>query len=265
MKIKLIFILFIHVSLTSCSQEVKTTEEIIEKYSKNCAKKYNYNYDMKKWQDCLNKGLKIDSTIAYLWQQKAMPYFKAKKYEVGMKFIDKAVKYDKESYLPYRAFIKCIFAKTYKDAIIDFEECKKLYGNSYVMDHTYNFYISLCYLQLNEYQKATKLLDKYVDDIFQELGEDWVHPTALFYLGISKYELEKYDEAIVQFDRALKDHPNFADANYYKSVCLGKLGKRKDAKIAYNKYVEDVKKGYTMNEDNVIYEIYPYQKKWHNR
>lgn len=262
MKIKITLFLLLQISFISCSQEVKNKDDIIEKYVTNCAKKYNYNYDMKKWQDCLNKGLQIDSTIAYLWQQKAMPYFKAKKYEVGMEFIDKAVKYDKESYLPYRAFIKCIFAKTYKDAIIDFEECKRSYGNSYVMDHTYDFYISLCYLQLNEYQKAEILLDKYVDDMFQELGEDWVHPTALFYSGISKYELEKYSEAIIQFDRALKDHSNFADANYYKSVCLAKLGKREDAKTAFNKYVEDAKMGYTMNEDNIVYEIYPYQKKW---
>ena len=89
--------------------------------------------------------MKKDSTIAYLWQQKAMPLFKARKYEAGMIFLDKAVLYDEAEYLDYRAFIKCIFAKTYREAIIDFEKCKEKVGNSYVMDHTYDFHIALSY------------------------------------------------------------------------------------------------------------------------
>ena len=28
--------------------------------------------------------------------------------------------------------------------------------------------------------------------------------------------------------------------------------------------LEDAKKGYTINEDNTVYETYPYQKKWTN-
>ena len=43
---------------------------------------------------------------------------------------------DENKWLDYRAFIKCIFAKTYKEAIIDFEKCKVKIGNSYIMDHT---------------------------------------------------------------------------------------------------------------------------------
>ena len=141
------------------SEEVKKRQEaIIEEYLTNCAKKCNYTYQMSEWQNCLDEGLKKDSTVAYLWQQKAMPYFKARKYEVGMKYIDKAVEYDRERWQPYRAFIKCLFAKTYQEAVIDFEDCIKRFGNMYVMDHTYNFYIGLSYLQLNEYGKAVELL-----------------------------------------------------------------------------------------------------------
>ena len=94
---------------------------------------------MSEWQACLDQGLKKDSTVAYLWQQKAMPYFKCKKYEVGMQYLDKAVFYDKKEWLPYRGFIKCVFSKTYKEAITDLEECIKLYGNGYRMDHPYSF------------------------------------------------------------------------------------------------------------------------------
>lgn len=234
-------------------------EEIIEKYVTNCAKKYNYNSQMFAWQKCLDNGLAKDSTIAYLWQQKAMPYFKARKYEVGMKFQDKAVMYDRKGQQDYRAFIKCIFAKNYKDAIADFEDYKKTFGNHYVMDHTYDFYIAISYLQLNEFEKSERLLTGYVNDLEAELGKDWLHPTALFYLGIAKFELKKYKAAIVEFDRALKIYADFSDVKYYKSICLMNLGKKDEAKEVFTEYIENSRNGFTINEDNVVYEMYPYQ------
>ncbi|MNQ11521.1 hypothetical protein D3C85_244100 [compost metagenome] len=95
----------------------KAHDAIVEEFLSNCAEKHNYIFEMSEWQDCLDQGLKKDSTVAYLWQQKAMPYFKCKKYEVGMPFLDKAVFYNKERWLSYRAFMKCIFSHEYKDAI----------------------------------------------------------------------------------------------------------------------------------------------------
>ena len=240
----------------------KAHDAIIEEFLTNCAeKKYDYNIEMQKWQACLDEGLKKDSTVAQLWQQKAMPYFKCKKYEVGMPYLDKAVLYDKAEWLPYRGFIKCIFAKTYKSAITDFEECIKLYGNNYVMDHTYGFYIGLCYLQLNEYEKAEKCFDDYVNEIYKNRSQ-LEHPTAYFYQAIAKYELQKLDEAITIFDKALKIYPEFSDAKYYKAICWYKKGKPKEEIMALiNEGKENAKKGYSINEDNTVYETYPYQKK----
>ncbi|HEU4791528.1 MAG TPA: tetratricopeptide repeat protein [Flavobacterium sp.] len=239
----------------------KNQEAIINEYVTNCAKKYSYNYQMAEWQNCLDEGLKKDSTIAYLWQQKAMPYFKARKYEIGMQYIDKAVQYDPREWQPYRAFIKCIFAKTYREAIIDFEDCIKKYGNGYRMDHTYAFYIGLCYLQLNEYEKAEKLFKEYNDDIFKN-RQGLEHPTALFYYGISKYEQKRWEEAIVEFDKALKIYPNLSDVKYYKAICLARLEKKEESSKLYKEAEQDAKMGYTINEDNTVYETYPYQVRW---
>lgn len=240
----------------------KAQDAIVSEYLTNCAESHNYYIEMTEWQNCLDAGLKKDSTIAYLWQQKAMPYFKCKKYEIGMPFLDKAVLYDKAEWLPYRGFMKCIFSKNYKEAIVDLEECIKLYGNNYRMDHTYSFYIALCYLQLNEYQKAEKLLDDYVSDIYKN-RQQLEHPTAYFYQAIAKYELKKWDEAIVIFDKALKIYPEFSDAKFYKAVCLMKQGKPREEYMALiTTAKQDAAKGYSINEDNTFYETYPYQMKF---
>ncbi len=257
-QIILVLALFL-ISLSYAQDSKKVRQDkIIEEYLINCAEKYNYNIQMSERQACLDEGLKIDSTIAYLWQQKAMPYFKARKYEVGMTFLDKAVQYNPERWQPYRGFMKCIFSKAYEDAIADLEDCKKKFGNGYVMDHTYDFYIALSYLQLNDYQKAEAILQKYVDEIYRD-RQQLEHHTAYFYLGIAKYELKKFDEAIAIFDKALKIYPNFSDAKFYKGVCLSLLSKQEEATELFKQVREDFKLGYKLNEDNVIYELYPYQ------
>jgi tetratricopeptide (TPR) repeat protein len=249
-------------SLTNSELRIKgqRQDSIVAIYLK---KAYQYELYSNEFQLELDKGLSIDSTIAYLWQQKAMPLFKQGKHEIGMNYIDNAVNYDRQRYQDYRAFIKCIFAKTYREAIKDFEDCKKRYGNSYVMDHTYDFYIALSYLQLNEFKKAEQIFKIDYEKQLSEHGEDWLHPVDLFYYGISKYEQGKYKEAIELFDLALDIHTQFSDVQYYKSLCLRKLGKIEEANEMYEIAEFNGRNGYSFNEDNAIYERYPYQVRWH--
>ena len=261
---KIIILLFSLLSATLCfgqDQKSKKQDEIISEFLTNCAQKYNYNTRMSDWQECLDNGLAKDSTIAYLWQQKAMPYFKARKYEIAAPFLDKAVFYDAKRWQSYRGFMKCIFSKKYNDAILDLEDCKKKFGNEYVMDHTLDFYIALSCLQLDQFQKAETLLQGYVNEIFQK-RDGLEHPTAFFYLGIAKFELKKIDEALIEFENALELYPNFSDAKFYKAICLVRKEKKEEAKILLKESEADYKLGYKLNEDNTVYETYPYQKKW---
>ena len=247
--------------LTQLNIDKEKQEKIIIEHLKNGA--WKQGLYSREWQEEIDEGLAKDSTIAYLWQQKAMPMFKQGKYEVGMEYIDKAVKYDRQRWQDYRAFIKCIFAKTYREAIADFEDCKKRYGNGYVMDHTYDFYIGLSYLQLNEFEKAEQIFQKDYEYQLNDKGEDWLHHLDLFYFGISKYEQKDYLGAIEIFDKALKIYPQFSEVLIFKADCLRKIGKTEEAKELQKLGEINGRKGNTINEDNVIYERYPYQIRWY--
>ncbi len=260
-----IIILFCFIQCQSQTNENETAEErknrqeaIIDKHLKNGA--WRHMMFSKEWQENIDTGLKKDSTIAYLWQQKAMPYFKLRKCEVGMPLLDNAVLYDPKRWLAYRGFIKCIFARTYKEAIVDFQNCMKYYGNSYEMDHTYAFYIGMSYLQLNEFEKAEKIFKTDIEDQIKKTKE--AHHLDLFYYGISKYEQQKWEEAIIEFDKALKKYPEFSDVKFYKAICLMNLEKKEEGLKLIEEGKKDAEKGYTINEDNAIYEKYPYQVIW---
>jgi tetratricopeptide (TPR) repeat protein len=264
MKYTLFFLCFITVNCysqnSSVNNKVKLKQEtLMKEFFINYPQSYNlYSTE---WQECLNNCLKEDPTNAFFWQQKAMPLFKARKYEAGMVFIDKAVEYDQKRYLDYRAFIKCIFSKDYKDAIVDFEKCIALYGNNYVMDHTYKFHIALCYLQLNNFEKAESIFKEDIND--QILKRKEAHFLDLFYYGISLYEQKKWDEAIDVFNQSLTQYPNFSDVKYYKAICLERKGLIEKSNILFKESEKDFINGYTINEDQIFYETYPYQvKKW---
>lgn len=240
--------------------DLKKQEAIINEHLVNDA--WQYSLYSKERQTAIDKGLAKDSTIAYLWQQKAMPLFKQRKYELGLAFLNKAVKFDRASWQEYRAFMQCIFMKNYQNALDDFQDCKKRFGNHYVMDHSYDFYSALCHLQLNQFKAAETLLQKEVQKQLDEHGEDWVHYLDIFYLGISQYELEQYKTATTTFDTVLKLYPNFAEAIYYKAICLQKLGNSAQATQLFKSANREGKLGNTINEDNAVYELYPYQIRW---
>jgi tetratricopeptide (TPR) repeat protein len=260
--------------LEPVEEEVKSEEEfelssadkarqdsLIEKYVHNGAKQFGL-YSQER-RDELDKGLAIDSTVAYMWQQKAMPLFKQGKYELGMPFLDKAVLYNRRDWQEYRAFMKCIFAKQYRNAIADFKDCKERFGNNFVMDHTYDFYMGISHLMLNEFEEAEELFKSDYDSIMNVKGPDWLHHLDLFYYGISLYEQKKYTEAIVFFNEALVRYPTFSDVQAYKAKALYAIGKAEEATALYEQAKINGKKGMTINEDNEIYERYPYQVRWY--
>lgn len=248
-------IIIAFVLLVNLGVQAQTEHEIVEKRISEARKLFLFSQD---YQLALDAIVKDYPRSAYAWQQKAMPLFKQGKYEVAMPLLDKAVDLDPKQYMDYRAFMKCIFAKNYTEAIKDFEAAKALSGNSYVMDHTYDFYIALCYLQLGRFIEAEKTLETDKEALAAKSSVE-PHFLDVFYLGIAKYELGKFEAAVAEFDKALKTYPEFSDAEYYKFLCLHKLGRGKEADVLLRKAIADYKNGFTINEDNAIYERYPYQ------
>lgn len=239
----------------------KQQAKIIETYLVNGA--WQYHYLDTEWDKWINKGLEQDSTIAYLWQQKALPFWKQKKYELAISYLERASKYDRKRWLARQGFLKCIFAKNYKDALSDLLAYQTEYGTTYVQDHPIEFYIGICYLQLNQFKKAQAILSKNIcQQLESGIEREWIHYLDYFYLGIAYFETHKYQLAIKEFDNALTLYPKFSDILFYKSICISRLNNVKFANILAKKGFNNYKEGYTFNEDSNLYENYPYQVTW---
>jgi len=263
---KIYFLITFCILVTSCNVQNKDIvsenkkNAIIEKYLKNGA--WNHHFLTKEWNEWIDKGIQEDSTIAYLWQQKALPFWKQKKYQLGIVYYNKAVELNEQHWLSRLAFLKCIFAKDYEGALYDLKKYKREYGSTYEQDHTLEFYMGICYLQLNQFDKALRTLKENVETQEKEHGASWVHFLDRYYLAIAYYEQNNYTIAISELDKVIKEYPNFSDAQYYKSICLNYLGEKEKAKILMTEGKSNFENGNTFNEDSNLYENYPYQLTW---
>jgi len=256
----LIVICFSYPSLgqTVVSTPPLTNEEIVARYIKNGAR--NYLMTWPEYQLYLDSAISLNPNYAYLYQQKALPYFGQGKYEIAAAIIDKAVKADPQAYIDYRAYMKCIYGNRHVEAIQDFVEAKKLKGEkAHVFDHSYDFYIGLCHLQLNEFDKAVEFLKKSIEHTEKTSGPSWVHWLDYFYAGIAFQELQNHEEAIAYFDKSIANHKNFSDAKYYKVISLYRMKKYVEAKSLILECDFDFKAGYSMNANDSKYGRYPYQ------
>lgn len=264
--IKIFSIITFCLFAVSCEAQKKDTivhnkqEEIIEKYLRNGA--WNHHYLTKEWNEWIDKGIHEDSTIAYLWQQKALPFWKQKKYKLAITYYNKAVALDRQDWLSRLGYLKCIFAKDYDSALADLIAYKKEYGETYEQDHTLEFYMGICYLQLNQFDDALQTLKENIATQEKEHGVIWIHYLERYYLAIAYYENNNYAEAISELDKVLEKYSNFSDAQYYKSICLNYLGEKEKAKIIMTEGKLNYENGYTFNEDANRYENYPYQLTW---
>ena len=75
-------------------------------------------------------------------------------------------------------------------------------------------------------------------------------------------QIPNWKEAIVEFDKSLKQYTRFSDAKYYKAMCFGRLNKKEEFKSLMEESKVDKNMGYTISEDNSVYEPYPYQITW---
>lgn len=207
----------------------------------------------------IDSALQILPHDAYLWQQRGMPLWKARKYDLAIMYTDSAVKYDSSQWIDYRGFCNCIFSRRYHDAIRDLRVAKRINGERYVMDHPVEFYLALSYLQLSQYDSAKLYMDRVIAIDTAEHGPAGLHYLHEFYYGVVQYEREQYPEAIAWFDRALVMYPGFSDVEYYKALSMEKLGLSGEALTLFRSAAVHFDQGLTINEDNAIYESYPYQ------
>jgi len=234
-------------------------DSLIRRYIDNGAEKLPFIYNNPAWSSYFDSLLAICPRIASAYQLKAVPAIKNGEYTKAFALNDTAASLDPQQFLSYRGFLKCIFTKDYAGAIVDFKKANQIVPGGAEMDHSFYFYLGLCYLELREYQDATVNFEE--DIFFQNRGDSSkeVHFNSLLYMGIVKFESNEPDSAKKYLMKCLNIYKELPEANYY----LALIYKSEKNDFLENKYLKTAQnsiiKGYSMNEDNLFYVNYPHQ------
>jgi len=203
--------------------------------------------------------LSICPQVAAAYQLKAVPAIKNGEYKKAFLLDEKAAALDSAQFLSYLGFLKCIFTKDYAGAITDFNRALRIVPGGAEMDHSFYFYLGLCYLELGQYPEAEI---NFHQDIFSQTNGDSsreIHYNSLLYMGITKSANNELDSAEIYFKKSLQLYPQLPEANYY----LALMYKKRKESDAEKKYLEIARtsllEGYSMNEDNLYYVNYPRQ------
>lgn len=232
-------------------------DSLVTRYIENGAHKYSYNDP--RWTQYCDSLLAVCPTVAYAYQQKAVPLIKDGKYAEAFALENRAAELDPQKWLAYRGFLKCIFTKDYAGAILDFQQVARLKPGSREMDHTYPFFEGLCNLELGNLQRAEV---NFKEDIRQQKGpggQQDVHFNTLFYVGVLYLELKNYAQAKSCLAQCLKAYPQHPEANYYLGLTYQAQGDKTTARRYLAAAQKALASGYRLNEDNIYYANYPRQ------
>ncbi|RZK23669.1 MAG: tetratricopeptide repeat protein [Hymenobacter sp.] len=232
-------------------------DSLVTKYIARGAHQYSYNDP--RWTQYCDSLLAVCPSVAYAYQQKAVPLIKDGKYAAAFALENRAAALDPRAWLAYRGFLKCIFTKDYEGAILDFQQVARLKPGSREMDHTYPFFEGLCNLELGNYQRAEA---NFKEDIRQQKGpggQQDVHFNTLFYTGVVYLQMKRYAPASAYLTQCLKAYPQHPEANYYLGLTYQAQGNKATARRYFLAAQKALASGYRLNEDNIYYANYPRQ------
>ncbi|MCI3937470.1 hypothetical protein MQX03_09665 [Chryseobacterium aahli] len=205
-------------------------------------------------QEGFDKAIELCPNFANSYMEKSVPYLKRGDFISWKALIDKAVNLDPAKYLGYRGWCRYQFLRDYKGAIADIEALEKIYPTGYLgysANGDYELHIAkaICYSALGQKDKAISIIEN-------QLAKK-EHNVGLFdyyQLGVTYFELSKYDKALENFEKQSKQY-DFAENIYFKSK-VAKI-RNKDyldlKKMALKSYDEGktMKDGYTHHFNKV--------------
>lgn len=217
-----------------------------------------YSYTTQEWQLACDSLLAICPGLDQVWQMKSMPNIKAGNWEAAYAPLQKAVALNPQEWLPYQAFLKCIFSKDYEAALPEFEQCEKMISGAGVMDHSFDFFRGLCYLGLDSQARAILFLQKDISDQVRRRGKNNVHHVSLLYLGVAQWKAGRTLDAELTLRQCLGIYPQYPEANFYLGAVYAQTGKKVLAKACFLKSRQYLLEGYNSSEDQEFYVNYPF-------
>ncbi len=179
----------------------------------------------------IKEGIKWNPEKASLWREMGIAFLKRGLPADYYPYYQKAVKYDAVEWQGWRGYIYLYFYRDYERAIQDFNATDTLTPN--FVDHpqalSVDYMRGICYLKLNQIEKALSYFDKHIKDETETVGEDYLSTYAFLYKGICHFKKGETKQAIEILESGHKIHDQNADILLWLAKSYIKNGEKNKA------------------------------------
>jgi len=249
----LLFILTICVFTISCQEpQVLYKKEFTEGEKEKLAVQMTNNLIGKFGQGSvsevmvLREALQLQPTNATLWRELGVPYGKR---GIATEFYENyrmAAQYDPLNWLGWRGYMYLYFYRDYEKAIADFDSLDKLTPNfvDYPQSTSIHFMRGICYLKLEQYDKALSFWDAHIEEELRTSSEDYIDPRTWLFQSITYFKMNEIKKAQESIDRGLNNVPENADLLFWSAKLSLQNKDYNKAQIELEKAQTQFDKGY---------------------
>jgi len=187
----------------------------------------------------IKEAIAVDSTNSTAWWELSIPYLKRGMPHKWKPFIDKTVSLDPARWQGWRGYEKLFFYRDYRGALQDFSATDSLTPGftDYPQGMSVDYLRGLAFIGLHDFESSRRYLDKYITEVTEERGEEWVDVDAFIHRGIVLDSLGDIEASMADFQRCLKYYDYSSDANYH----IARLYLKQDSLVNASQYIAKAK------------------------
>jgi tetratricopeptide (TPR) repeat protein len=176
-------------------------------------------------------------------------------YKQAIIHLDLAANLNPEVY-GYYGWIMLYYYRDYARALTYLEKYDSLTPNfsDFPAGENINFLKGMAYFNQAKYDTALKEFDKYIQETTTKSGEDWVEVSTFYYKALCHQFQNNYNEAILNYDKAIKYYDTFAEAFFQRGICFEAQQDKTKALKDFNTSKELIKNGF--RKKDVYIEIF---------
>jgi len=181
-------------------------------------------------------------------------------YRQAIELLEEAMRLDPETVSRYYGWLLLYYYRDYEKAleILELHDSYTPDFNDAPMGEDIHYLKGLAHFQLKNYEKANTEFDTYITHLGNTHGEDFVDVYTFVQKGRSLAQLNRKEEALAAYDKAILYAPSCTEAFYFKGLLLAEMGQVDSACIQLNTAKALMAKGSKSSDNYVEYfhEIY---------
>lgn len=191
----------------------------------------NYYQGSEGEQFLLEEAGKYNNEHPEYWRERGIPYLKRGIASGYMPNYEKCVLYDSLGWQGWRGYCTLYFYRDYERALKDFDELDIRTPN--FVDHpqatSVDYMRGICYLQMEQPQKAFEYFDKHLKREEKDVGYKYVPSVNFVLKGITHKKLNQIEEAQKAFELGIKYNEQNADLEYQLARVFYEKGEYQNA------------------------------------